>query len=317
MANSVFHNWAHNVTGPRGGGTREGNVFFDQGSRTIYSYGRHFPMARFVTMEDGRTVVALTRDTYSSTTAKHRAEAYRAIPAGVPVFLVYNVNDRDEQDWHKAIDAYLEDAKDAFVKVKRARTNGPYLISAGKKALAKAKELNDLFSLGHTIPEGISDEIVAEIIKDQAEASRIAKERAATRDAFDKQEAQGAFQAWLSDVPGSYFPSAYGNGVATSYLRTHGDEVQTSRHASVPLAHAIRAYLFVKLCKERGKGYETNGHTVRLGHYTLDRITPKGDTYIGCHFFSYEVLEAWATKQGIAQANATDEALTRTLEVAS
>jgi len=231
--------------------------------------------------------------------------------------LVNNVVARGEQNWKNAVDVYVEEAKDAFVKAKRARLYGESFIKQGRYALAKAKELNDLFRLGRVIPNGMTDVDIQTIVTEQKAALCFAKTQKAKRFELARLAATSGYIKWANDEPGSYFPSAYGNGVATSYLRTHGDEVQTSRHASVPLAHAIRAYLFVKLCKERGKGYETNGHTVRLGHYTLDRITPKGDTYIGCHFFSYEVLEAWATKQGIAQANATDEALTRTLEVAS
>lgn len=53
---------------------------------TIYSYGPHFPIARWI----NNTVYFTTRS-YSKTTAKHKDLVKRVIPTGVPVQYVNSI----------------------------------------------------------------------------------------------------------------------------------------------------------------------------------------------------------------------------------
>jgi len=56
---------------------RAGNVFFD--GPTIYSYGRHFAVARiYQHAETGESVAMFNSRRYSVSTSKHQREAYRA-----------------------------------------------------------------------------------------------------------------------------------------------------------------------------------------------------------------------------------------------
>lgn len=66
----VAHQWAHQLKDSY----RKGAVFFE--GKIIYSYGRHFPMARL--MGDGKTVLITTRR-YSNTTSAHQGAVSQAV----------------------------------------------------------------------------------------------------------------------------------------------------------------------------------------------------------------------------------------------
>lgn len=67
-----------------------GSLWF--ANRVIYSYGTHFPVA--VWAEDLPNTVYFTRDTYSTTTAQHKASVFRALKrAGVDVVPVTGIRD--------------------------------------------------------------------------------------------------------------------------------------------------------------------------------------------------------------------------------
>ena len=65
-ASEVAHLWANQIQ--EDARTPTGNMFFR--GNTIYSYGRHFPIAKFIEHE-GKNAILFTLDTYSNTTAKH------------------------------------------------------------------------------------------------------------------------------------------------------------------------------------------------------------------------------------------------------
>lgn len=461
MSNSVFHNWAHNITAGENSRlsvvqsyVRQSNVYFDPDTRTIYSYGSHFPMARFVTNKKGETAVVFTRRTYSSSTANHLSCARSAV-SHLTVYELPNVSDRtsvyesgkgsrevsafEAQDWRAAYEALIDDANKEEAKARCARTNGPWYHGEAMNALADAKALAQFAGLRVKVPTEPNDRTVRRIIAEKKAKRKETREREKARQASlkhaeevefnrfiagesnycpavwqsdpravaryeamktqEKVEKRNDFEAFLRGETGncpsvwrddpeaqprlaeiaettrlarknasqerfeaflnSENPSGYEygcpfdwrddpraiaklaemqakarekdratfevwiNGEAvhlppsyshdengSAYLRTYKGEVQTSQYASVPLEHAIRAYRFVKLCRMSGRTYQTNGHSVRVGHFTLDKITAEGNVNVGCHFFTWEQLNAWAVRQGIADAPASDEALT-------
>lgn len=78
-----------------------------------------------------------------------------------------------------------------------------------------------------------------------------------------------------------------------------GGTLETSHGASVPLPHAIKAFRFVKLCRERGTGWASNGRVVRVGYYQIDGITADGDFKAGCHSFKWPEIAALAESLGV------------------
>ena len=95
-----------------------------------------------------------------------------------------------------------------------------------------------------------------------------------------------------------------------------GGTLQTSQNASVPLPHAVRVFQFVKLVKERGTAWERNGRTVRVGHFTVDRIEPTGSFKAGCHNIAWAEVERVAQALGVFDLPATDAATVPSREAA-
>lgn len=115
----VCHVWAQQ-TQSQG---RAGNIFFE--GKSIYSYGRHFEMARFV---DDETVFITTRG-YSVSTARHLSLVRRAVRHKT-VFTVPDFN------YHPDNVRYLiEKARDHFDKAKRARKFADWEIRSGRESV--------------------------------------------------------------------------------------------------------------------------------------------------------------------------------------
>jgi hypothetical protein len=111
MNNSTLsHNWANKIK-PSG----KGSSMFYEGD-TIYSYGYHFPIAKFITIEQN-TFVAYNYSNYSSTTNKHQAHVRNAIPSNFEVIKVidmgfgYYSHEKNLKHYITKIDEHLIKAK--------------------------------------------------------------------------------------------------------------------------------------------------------------------------------------------------------------
>lgn len=78
-----------------------------------------------------------------------------------------------------------------------------------------------------------------------------------------------------------------------------GGTLETAQGVTVPLVHAVKAFRFVKLVRESGKGWQRNGSTVRVGHYQVDSINPDGGFIAGCHQFDWPEIERLAKSLGV------------------
>lgn len=94
-----------------------------------------------------------------------------------------------------------------------------------------------------------------------------------------------------------------------------GGLLETSHGADVPLIHAIKAFRFVKLVRERGETWRRNGRTIRVGHYQIDAIDAGGFT-AGCHRINWgeierlaREIERLARELGVLDAPADDSAV--------
>jgi hypothetical protein len=91
VANSIGHvidTWVHEVrrAEPRFVSAKWTNIDYD--SKQIYSYGHHFPMARYMTGESGEWFL-VNGDTYSHSTSNHQGHLRSAIrTSGVPSMIV-------------------------------------------------------------------------------------------------------------------------------------------------------------------------------------------------------------------------------------
>jgi hypothetical protein len=87
---------------------------------------------------------------------------------------------------------------------------------------------------------------------------------------------------------------------APMLLRVKGDNVQTSQGASVPIEHAKRLWPAIKRCRATETAWQSNGHTMPIGHFRVDRIEADGTLRAGCHVIPFAELERMATTLGLA-----------------
>jgi hypothetical protein len=147
----------------------------------------------------------------------------------------------------------------------------------------------------------------------------IAKRERARLKRIERYEAKRAEEKRIALLRGAELIDAWRDGASVlswrmprtdendgAFLRIHGDNLETSQGASVPLSHAIRVFQFVKLCRERNQEWKRNGKTLRVGHFQVDSINPDGSFRAGCHFIAWHEIERVARKHDLFGVDAID-----------
>lgn len=87
-----------------------------------------------------------------------------------------------------------------------------------------------------------------------------------------------------------------------TYLRIKGNEVQTSRGASVPVADARRVIPLIRKIAARNADMSVAVSTVdgmRVGHFCVDYVHANGDMQAGCHFIKAAEIDRIALELGL------------------
>lgn len=90
-----------------------------------------------------------------------------------------------------------------------------------------------------------------------------------------------------------------------------GGRLITSQSAEVPLTHAIRAFRFLKLCRETGRAWRANGKTLAVGHFRVDSVDAQGNFRAGCHVINWPEVETVARLVGVFDLAPADTAEAR------
>lgn len=295
----VIHFWAHQTQDTAR--NPAGNVHFT-GSE-LYSY--YTTIAAII-----GNIIYISSNNMSRTTARHIHAARQAVRGTArqifytPAFTWYGNNPRPN---HAAM--ILPAVRECLETLERAlaapRTRQQTKCNAIGAYLSRRSEIVALAE--HTcviIPKmpiiSQTDEAVREYQEAKADAEQRAE--AARLKAAKKQQAadKKAFTLWLTTGAGTC-PSSYRRNAepSTDYITISGDTVRTSQGAGAPLDHVIKALKFYdsrllpldadERQPEHGflwREYHTNGHTIPLGHFTLDSIDEAGNVNAGCHTFT-------------------------------
>lgn len=303
MNNSqVAHIWAQQ-TKSSGKGS---HFFFD--TTTIYSYGYHFPIARFVQPK----VVLLTTACRSISTAKHIGYVRQAIRYDTTVFQVANV-EANGKDLHVKNFTCMRDVLQrqlaALAKCRTASTKAR-TVEAIVNRVEHANAYSKHFKLGRriTLPPGQS---VAELKElgskwDRQEQAAVAKQRKA-----QEKRAAEALAGWML---GSDKATSLVRQLEDVYLRVTSSPcglpiIQTSHGAEFPVDHAKRAYPALKRMVGIVKGFECTGQvatgdmTIRLGEFKVDHIEQDGTIVAGCHRIRWEEIQRIARLLGLEDSN--------------
>lgn len=234
----------------------------------------------------GETVI-LNNHGYSVSTSKHQGYARDAVwyenilSIDIPLWnnssLVYGQRDFDEF----IVKHNERIAAENLVKASRARKNGEFYQA---EAFRRLKSLEDYAALlGLEYQAGDLSELQAAAI----EADKVAKEKAKIQRAEKIQEEKEALEKWRA---GEY--NGWRNFEVTA-LRINGDQVETSKGAKIPLDHAIKAWPLLKRLHDSGQEYNAGAHTIKLGHYSVSKITREA-LFVGCHNIPFSEVSAIA-----------------------
>lgn len=296
----LAHVWAQQNQ-PEG----SGSSFFFRGP-SIYSYGNHFEIARFVTRKGARCVLFTTR-TYSVTTAKHIGHARNALHGhALPVFRVPDI-DHAARGGSATRDAYRARTHDAMQSAGKARKpdNAIREIERAQRIAAEANEYSAFFGQRWHIAVPANTPELLDALREKAVVDS-AKLRAATkaRKAREETEYQEALAEWRAGARAS-LPFNYARPVALRVVENVNAPatIQTSRGAEVPARVAPMLWPMIEECRLTCQAWSAGvGNRPRLGSFTLDAIDAAGNVTAGCHVLPYSELRMLAVRFGFEVA---------------
>lgn len=275
----VYHLWAHQSQDSARG---HASISFE-GERA-YSYSA--VIGRILTSpKTGERVYLLSSRSYSVTTSRHQSMLRSACYGLGTRFSVYDPSDSPE----RILRSMLEELPALAEKVAKARTRKDWAQSTLDSRINDCREFARLFKLS---TKGIPASGDAAEINARAEKVRKAEEAATkkrNREAI--KESLAALPAWFA---GEHPTGLRFSVLDTDYLRVRGDHAETSKGAYVPIEHVKQvAPLVLSILREK-RTYKRNGHSIHLGHYTLDSIDKDGTVKVGCHTFKRAEIERFA-----------------------
>ncbi len=296
MNNSqVAHVWAQQRK-PSG----KGSSFYFEGP-VIFSYGPHFPIARFVTDARGLQVVLFTTATYWQATSKHLSFTRNALH-GLPI-RVFNVphvnadNDGRHSDnlWH-----YCDTFNGLLLKASRARAHAARYIDKAGELQKECFEYCKAFALA--VPAELQVDISPEVIA----SARVQADRARAQDAEQRkareERAEKEWSEWAADWRAGKAGDRWGYpGHTMLRLSADGESVETSRGASVPILDGLKLWRSVHLCKLGNRAYMVPpGEPMAVGEFHLREIQADGTCIVGCHQLDYAESLLFAQSRGWA-----------------
>jgi hypothetical protein len=286
----ITHMWAHQT---REHAYREGGnhyqIYFE--GKTIYSYGRHFPIA--VLFGKKNEFVAFTTRTYSNTTAKHIWAVKWAISHFPSENIIYCKNpDYAVSGTH---DGNLMDfeytAKDIYQNIARARKPMKYF-----DEIAQQKAMFDKYCKAFKVRVKAKDFPFLHTKADQATIDKVkltAKKEAenrAKREAAALKEAEKQIAAWRDcktyrDIGGesdNYVSFPQNSLITNTYLRIlPGGMVETSKGIKFSLDAGKRFYSILSHIKNNG-GCSGDCGEKKILDFKISAVNNE-HLVIGCH----------------------------------
>jgi hypothetical protein len=274
----LAHVWANQLQSEG----RANSMFFD--GPVIYSYGTHYEIARFVETANGQKVCFVNANGYSSSTGKHTAHVWNAIPDGIPTFNVpflcgyggsysYNRHNYFNVDQLPGIiAAMVVEINNLCHDQLKARTNF-YSFSSAAARYENVIEICNLFNI--PVPAKPENWDAAKLKSDHLRNTQGERQRA--KEFKELEKSRDLLAKWLNH---EYNGQIYNIPVHLRISRD-GKLIETTKGAKVENSLALR--LLEKLRKGTDvKGEKINGFTVIEN--TLDHVK------IGCHTISWPII---------------------------
>lgn len=283
---------------------RGSNFFFD--GPALYSYGRHFCVARFVQPEDGGGPVVLLNSTrYSASTNRHQSYARGAVH-GLPV-RAFNVPDTDahgrEPARHERNLTHYVDTIAAHVEgAAHSRVYCESGLRAAERVAAEGARYCQAFKLPKRLWPKSPDTSPEALAKVRERDRKARAKRAAERARAEAERAAMVAQHREEWRKGEHRTAPDG-GPTMLRVSRDGMRVETSRGAEVPVEDARRILRLWRTWQHSGPPSCSpwpHGAGPRVGHFTLREVRADGALVIGCHVLDPEELWRMADALGVA-----------------
>lgn len=274
----VAHIWANRL---QDNARYSGDNFFFDGP-TIYSYGRHFPIATIRTNEKGDEAVLFTTRKYSNTTTKHIQIVRQACNH---LYKIYCPHPTDSPESNFL--AWTRQAENIAIKLAASKKPEKYLLQLDRIL----HEADDYCAfVGAIIPEPLVNLLSTRnkedyIIYSQAKEDALKAELIAKAERENKAH-KAALGKWLSGKSDRLYMHN-----ARDYLRVSGAIIETSQAVKLPYDYAKKVWSKVK------------DGSLKAGDHVLDfEVKEVGKTIrIGCHTFPAKYLIDFGNKHFVNQ----------------
>lgn len=280
MNNSkLAHNWANKIKDSGKGS----NMFFE--GDTIYSYGYHFPISKFITIDEN-TFIAFNDNNYSNSTAKHKNHVRRAIPYNYEVINCIDMN-FGFYGHEKNMKYYINEINDNLNKAKKATKNKEYLITSAENSLNELTNYIRLFNIdkiaGHkeTLTDLLNYQSFIDNYKNSAEF--IAWKQRQAINEKKKQDNEVIKQA-ENIIKFRSFEVNYVYSLPYNLLRYNADKNEIQTSGGVNMAKDI----FIKYYNK----FKANSIEIgeKVEHYQFGG-TKDNIVFVGCHKFELTEIE--------------------------
>lgn len=290
---NVAHAWAHQHKA-----RATGSNFYFEGD-TIYSYGRHFPIAR---IDVDRGIVWFTTRGYSNTTAKHISLARQAIPSVYTVAYVDSVDSPER--------SFMIYRDEALGLLERRRTEkwtrdvGTFLANLGAFFNATNAMKYDAETVSLKMRESVAD-AANRLSAARDEYLEAYAANSAKREADAKKRAEKAREKMAEKVAefhaGEVGPSTeFKKVLGTDLLRVYRGEVQTSQGVTFGVADAKTFWMHLGHIIRGALDFDARaeGFELKFGDFRLNRIVG-GTIYAGCHKIERAEVMRFAASLGL------------------
>ena len=240
--------------------TTQGRNFYFY-NKSIYSYGIHFCIAKFV---DENTLL-FTEKSYSNTTAKH-INHVRHATSHIKKIYCSNPTGNHEENFN----AWLSEAEYNISKLKNARKPENYILEL-QRIKDKANKYAEYFGIVTplTLENALKITEKAEVLEYlETKAEAIAKEKKRKETELRKEHAKNLKKWKKFEIYSLYQRDGF------DYLRKDSENFQTSQGVKIPIAVGLRFYNSIV------------NKTIKVGDkfldYTISEINNKL-IKIGCH----------------------------------
>jgi hypothetical protein len=242
--------------------TTQGRNFYFNG-KSIYSYGSHFCIAKFV---DNETLL-FTENSYSNTTAKHINHVWHAISHKTKIHC-YNPTGTHEENFNY----WLNEAEYNIKKLSNARKPENYILEL-QRIKKKANKYANYFGIETPKPLeyllSITDK--AETKEYLETKQKLIEAEAKAKELQLKKEHAKSLKKWRAfEVSNLYQRDGF------DYLRKDSENFQTSQGVKIPLAIGLRFYnnIVNKTIKAGDKFLdytisEVNNKLIKIGCHTI------------------------------------------------